>query len=413
LHFGANHLLYALNQPGGDFVMMAYDLVAGSTKALQAKVALTDPIFDTAREKVLLRADGMGEAAMVLHDLAEGTAMQVATGVAWEQFVSPDGRLVAFVSECADGAGECNLTVVDFATKDVFALGAGVSKVAGFLANGSQLAFVSESALKLWDVEQGTISKVPASGVCWAGTSPSATQVAFVADCKTDSDGQQKGALKAVNVDSLGSLRSLGLGVIASDSALRVSPDGSRVAAMRFSALGKSTWLEAWSLSTGKRETVGQSLGTVTRTIGELRFSPDGTKLVYERSNGWAGPCPPYGVCGYNELRGFDFSRYTLKDQNIDGGLYDSVNLESALYDVWGPVPRPAMSPDGSRFAYLGNVASPLESVYTIDMDTLRKRKVPSSTSLIPVLVTSTHMLLVRNVFGTLNTEGISVVALD
>jgi hypothetical protein len=395
LHFGASHLLYTVLGPNQTYSVKAYDTTTGAHSTLSTNAALVAPVFDAARGKLLLREDGMGERDFRLHDLSTGSSVLVATGVEWEQQVSPDGRFVAVVSQCLFGEGLCRLTVLDFETLDVFEPGEGVTKVAGFAVDGALLAYVASGKLHLWDLAAGTVDQVPGDGVCWAGTAPAAERVAFVAECGGAPD--LEGSLRVVDAYVPGQPRTLGQGVAASDARLMMSADGNRFAALRTKAQGGS-WLDLWSLATGKKETAGVGYGAVTRTVESFGFSSDGTKVLYERASGWVGPCPPYGICGYRELRSFDFTRSMLQDQNVAGSAVASVDAEGSLRHGWGPVTFPLRSPNREHMAYTAHAGTVLGAVYALDTDSLRNRKVLGSWT--PLLVTDQHMILTRNATG-------------
>ncbi len=407
LHFGASHLLYTVLGPNQTYVVKAYDTTTGAHATLSPNAALVPPVFDAGRGKVLVREDGMGERDFRLHDLSTGSSVLVATGVEWEHQVSPDGRFVAVVSECLFGEGVCRLTLLDFETLEVFEPGQGVTKVAGFAADGATLAYVASGKLHIWDLAAGNVDEVPGDGVCWAGTSPKAGRVVFVAECGGEPDVE--GELRVVDVSVPGQPRTLGQGVAASDARLMMSAAGDRFAALRTKATGGS-WLDLWSLDTGEKETAGVGYGAATRTVESFGFSADGTKVLYERASGWVGPCPPYGICGYRELRSFDFARSMFQDQNVAGSTLALVDAEGSLRHGWGPVTFPLRSPNGERMAYTVNAGTALGAVYALDTSSLRNRKVLGSW--IPLLVSDQHLILTRNVTGG-GSSGLYRVALQ
>jgi len=131
----------------------------------------------------------------------------------------------------------------------------------------------------------------------------------------------------------------------------------------------------------------------VTRGIGRFAFAPDGSTLIFERHSSWVGPCPPYGTCGYVELRGYDFNRTVWRGRWLAGGMWQMINADGAFESVWGRPVMPARSPDESLLTFTSNAGTPLSAVYLLDLAALDTERV-ARRAYAPALLSDTHLLL-------------------
>jgi hypothetical protein len=392
LYFGASHLLYGIPGLNNRFIVKVFNISTGLRSTLSTEVFVgAEPLFDPTGQSLLLtETNDDDDSILTLYHLASGSSSVIDSGKQWEVKPSPRGQFVASQSQCVfeEADVRCRLRLFDWNSQQVFeAPDADVSKIVGFAADDTALAYIAGGKLQIWNLSAGTIDQIPGANTCWAATTPSSSRVVYVTDCNQGSKGME-GELRVVDLQEPGLPKTLGHRVSPGDNMLVMSRDGNRVAAVRESI--PWTYVDLWTLSTGKKESTNMTNGVLY-----TRFSNDGSKFIYAKSTATPGLCAPYYVCGYLSLRGYDFTRTTLKDQHIEGSMLAMLDLEGMLGN-WQT--RPAdksllQSPDGQRMTYsTTNGSATLGSTFVLQSNTLQNRKVLGNWR--PILITDQYLLV-------------------
>jgi Tol biopolymer transport system component len=203
---------------------------------------------------------------------------------------SPDGTQIAFVemvrtnSECEEAAYDFRLTVIDAAGGEMHEVISSINDFvpAGWSPDGQTLYFTDGNPAGLWSVGiDGTglqqVNSIPG----WQAVSPDGTRVAVV---RFRSEGRQ--FLIVADLDGSGRTRLAHVGPYTTAADLSWSPDGAKVASLR-TYPARILVLEADGSS---QRVVWRN---ATADVNGLDFSPGGGALVFARA--------PYGS-GYDLL---------------------------------------------------------------------------------------------------------------
>ena len=379
LHFSADgkHLVYV---PGvanaAGYPLMAYSLEAGTAAQVSSAASLVAPRMSPDGARMVFLAEGLGARKVMAWRFSTKTATELGRGHDWSLHVSPDRARVVFSTQCtgdATGAPVCELREYNFTTAAPRLLGAGVRETFGFAAKAPVLAWRGAASVETWHATSGQRTSV--AGACWAGLSGDGLKLAWLGACTETTDG----ATGELRVGAVGATSSTKVASTVARGAVGFEPrlnlDGTRL-----TYGGASGALMLWSSgSTYPKQLATNDQGAFTGLGGSHVFSPDGKRLVFEKSTSWVNPflCPPYGVCGYRELLVRDVSSTWGSDRSISSGsAWSTEKYRGFVTSDW------AHSPDGKRVAYLVDAlgTAKLYALQTESRNSYRIGKVEGST---------------------------------